>query len=220
VVVGLAAIGAWQLRDRMRLLVALALTLLALPVALAIMSIFHAVAVPRYLAWSTGPLFVLAGVGAAAVPRRLAKAAPAALVVAALCNLAPYYTAETKPRWDLAAAYLGQRLGADDVVVTNGPMAQYVLTKYASRYNLDQAKILGRRSPSEVRTARVWIVTGRTGQGTTPDEIAFDSDWLATRSPSLSVRLGKHLTLQLFEQTMQPSALEQRRPPVLPPRSG
>jgi hypothetical protein len=91
------------------------------------------------------------------MPRSLALSAQVALVLAGLYNLAPYYTAETKPRWDLAAAYLGPRLHANDVVVTNGAMAQYVLTAplrlAAVRCRQSERGVLGRR-PHRCRRLR------------------------------------------------------------------
>jgi mannosyltransferase len=201
-IASIAVLGSWSLRNAKGSLLPLTFTLLSLPGLLALTSIVHPAAVPRYLAWSTGPLFVLAGIGATIIPRSLALSAPVALGVAGLYNLAPYYTAETKPRWDLAAAYLGPRLRADDLVVTNGAMAQYVLTRYGNRYNLDKTSIRGRMSPSDVEAARVWVVSGRTGQSTEPDESAFEAEWNASEIPSISIRLGSHVSVQLFERNI------------------
>jgi hypothetical protein len=38
------------------------------------------------------------------------------------------------------------------------------------------------------------------------------AEWGASLIPSNSVRLGKHITVQLFEQPLRPAAIEHNRP--------
>jgi len=63
----------------------------------------------------------------------LLPVAATALAVAGIINLVPYYQSETKPRWDLAAAYLAENVQPGDVVITNNASERYVLAAYADR---------------------------------------------------------------------------------------
>ncbi len=205
VVLTLAAFGGWSLRKDKSSLLLLASTLSSLPAIILLMCAWHPAAVPRYFVWSTGPVFVLAGIGASTLPRLLATAAPLVLGSIGILNLAPYYQAETKPRWDLAAAYLAQHMAANDVVVTTGSMAQYVLAKYGARYNLDRTKILGRASVSDVQAPRVWVAIGRTGQGADVAEDRFETEWDDYGAVSDRVQFGNSVRMRLFEKTKSSS---------------
>jgi mannosyltransferase len=203
VVVALAVFGAWRLRREPELLVPIGLAFVAMPASLLVASYFHHVGLPRYLAWSTGPFFVLAGIGAAALPRLAYAPAAAAVVIAGLVNLAPYYRAETKPRWDLAAAYLATHARAGDSIVANDAPAKTMLEAYGARYRLGQPIIDGYRveriSARLSPTGRVWIVSGRTGQGQSAPPEAYLEKWSA-RGPSAEiVRIGRHIVVARFD---------------------
>jgi mannosyltransferase len=169
--IGLALLGAWHLKADVKLLSVVALAALAMPAALSILSMFQPFWITRYLLWSTGPFFVLAGIGLAGLPRPLLPVAATALAVAGIINLAPYYRSETKPRWDLAAAYLAENVRPGDVVITNNAFARYVLVAYADRYRLDRAIVSTTHDVSTTAAhfaspqQRLWVVYGRTGAG-------------------------------------------------------
>jgi len=203
-VVALALLGAWRLKANPTLLSVIGFAVIAMPITIMVVSIFYAILVPRYLIWSTGPFFVLAGIGVAALPRRLFALAAAALAVGGMANLAPYYRYETKPRWDLAAAYLAANVQPGDSVVTNDAMAQYVLGAYGDRYNLDR-KILNTVSDTSdaasryAQEQRIWVVYGRTGQGIIETEKTYLQKWLALAAPASKTRFGKHVVALRFE---------------------
>jgi 4-amino-4-deoxy-L-arabinose transferase-like glycosyltransferase len=203
-VVALALLGAWHLRANPTLLSVIGLTVIAMPITIMVVSIFHTILLPRYLIWSTGPFFVLAGIGVTALPRRLFPVAASALAVGGIANLAPYYGYETKPRWDKAAAYLAANVQPGDSIVTNDAMARYVLGAYGDRYDLDR-KILNTASnmaDAATRYAqeeRLWVVYGRTGQGIIGTEETYLQNWLAFGAPASKTRFGQHIVVLRFE---------------------
>lgn len=79
VIVVLALFGAWRLRMRPTYLAIIGLSGLAFPVAVFVISVFHPILVPRYLLLSTGPFFVLVGIGVTALPRRISPFVAAAV---------------------------------------------------------------------------------------------------------------------------------------------
>jgi mannosyltransferase len=175
-----------------------------MPVALSILSIFQPFWVTRYLLWSTGPFFVLAGLGLACLPRPLFPVAATALAVAGIVNLAPYYRTETKPRWDLAAAYLAENMHPGETIIANDVAASYVLAAYADRYRLDRTIVSTTHDVSTTAAhftasqQRLWVVYGRTGQGTLTGEDAYLQKWLAFGNPDSKVRFGKDIVAMHF----------------------
>ena len=200
----LALLGAWRPRSSPTLLAIVGLAAITTPIAILVVSIFHPILVPRYLILGTGPFFVLVGIGAAALPHRLFPLVIAAVVIFGIANLAPYYRSETKPRWDLAAAYLAANVKRGDTVITNDHMAQYVLAAYGDRYNLDRKmlSVAPHTSDATMRNAqqgRIWLVYGRTGQGLIDTEEAYLQKWLALGSPVCKLRFGLHIVVLRFE---------------------
>jgi len=175
-----------------------------MPIAILVVSIFHPILVPRYLILSTGPFFVLVGIGAAALPHRLFPLATAVIVVCGMANLAPYYRSETKPRWDLAAAYLAANVQHGDSVIANDHMARYVLAAYGDRYHLDRKmlSVAPHTSDTTMRYAqegRIWLVWGRTGQGLIDTEETYLQRWLTLGPPVCKLRFGLHVVVLRFE---------------------
>lgn len=205
VVVSLAMFGTWQLKAETKLLGIIGLAAITMPVAMLVISLFQPFWIPRYLIWSTGPLFVLAGLGAAALlPPRFFPLAACALTVAGIVNLTPYYRSETKPRWDLAAAHLAANARPGDIFVVNSSTAKYVLAAYGDRYRFDRpildgydvAKAADRLPPS----GRVWVVYGRVGQGIVIPEDAYLKKWSAFGAPASTVRFGRYVVALRFDR--------------------
>jgi uncharacterized membrane protein len=174
---------------------------LFMPVTLALISLLAMpVFVPRYMLWSTGPYFILAGVGLAtlaAVPRAVAGAA---LGLAAAMSLAPYYAAETKPRWDLAAAHIAQRAGLGDAMIVSSGLGRVMLDAYMVRHGDLPLAILEEQSREEIAQAirsgaSVWVVHGRAGQGRDISRAEFVANWPELPPPRRITRLGGHITI-------------------------
>jgi uncharacterized membrane protein len=204
-VFGLALLGAWRLKADAKLLSVVGLAAIAMPVALVILSIFTPFWITRYLLWSTGPFFVLAGLGLAGLSRPLLPVAATALAFAGALNLVPYYRSETKPRWDLAAAYLAENVQSGDAIITNDGAARYVLANYADRYRLDRTIVSTTQDVSTTAAhfassqQRLWVVYGRTGQGTMAGADVYLQKWLAFGDPASKVSFGNDIVAMRFE---------------------
>lgn len=204
VVVIMALAGAWHLRRQANLLVTIGLAVAAMPMALLAVSIFHPLVVPRYLMWGTGPYYALAGIGVGALPRRYFPLAAAALVLGAGLCLSPYYGDDTKPRWDLATAYLAAHARPGEAVIGNGAMTGYVLVSYAPRYHLDPqilktAHGIADAEPRYKQGKRVWAVYGRTGQGQIEPEEQYVAKLAPLGAPTTQVRLPTGIVILGFD---------------------
>ncbi|MEZ5785394.1 MAG: hypothetical protein R3D62_02645, partial [Xanthobacteraceae bacterium] len=213
VLVAFALLGAWQLRSRPTSLAIIGLSGLAIPLAVFTVSILHPILVPRYFLLSTGPYFVLIGIGVTAFPHRLSILAATAVIAFGIANLAVYYRSETKPRWDLAAAYLAANVRIGDSVTANDHMARYVLAAYGDRYGLDRKQIQAvnpRSMEAALRDApegSVWVVYGRTGQGAIGSEQTYLKQWLETGLPACRRQFGRHVVvLRLDSAASDPGA--------------
>jgi mannosyltransferase len=199
-VVALALLGAWRLKDDRTMINTIGLAVIAMPTTILIASIFYPMLIPRYFIWSTGPFFVLAGIGAAALSVRVFPLTAAALAVGGFVNLAPYYRYETKPRWDLAAAYLDANVQPDDAIVVNSNMEQSVLDVFGDRYHPDR-KMLSAAFTMEdaanryAQAKRIWVVYGRAGQGIIETEESYLQKWLTFGTPVSKIRFGKHVVI-------------------------
>ena len=205
VVAMLALWGAWQLRSQPLLLAAIGLAFVTMPVALLAISTVQPVFVPRYLLWSTGPFFVMAGIGAATLPKRLAPAVAAAVAVGGGVCLWPYYSAETKPRWDQAASYLLHSVRPEDGVVAEYPSVEFVLDTYAEPEHLTSKFTAlpwgAHRSPLAVANGeRTWVIYGSVGQSTQESEEEFRRKWAILGNPVDQIRFGTHIVILRFDR--------------------
>jgi mannosyltransferase len=170
IAVGLAV---WRLARRPALLAALGVSLVFLPLLFTIISIWHPILLPRYILWSAAPFAVLAGIGVsyvmALLPRRALAPAFAAIAVVLLVNMLPYYGAETKPRWDIAANLLAQDVAPGDVVLLNDLGALPVLRVYLPAgvqtvVLADSNGDIKHARAAQLQGKRIWAVFGFAGQ--------------------------------------------------------
>ncbi len=171
----LAAVGlaGWRLRRRPALLAVLGISFLLLPTLLTVVSFWRPILLPRYILWSAAPFAMLAGIGAAELlrllPRRGQVAACCAVAAILLANTVPYYGAETKPRWDIAAKMLAQDVAPGDAVLFYDMAALSVTQAYlpAGRQAALLAVSTGDFTQARAMQAqgrRVWAVFGTAGQ--------------------------------------------------------
>jgi mannosyltransferase len=142
-ILGLARLRSWrkegassepgQARSR-TLLLALGIVAIVPPLAILLISIVKPLWMPRYLLWSSVPFLVFVGLGVNQLPRRWQTGAAFAVVVLATFNLAPYYRAETKPRWDLAATNLVKLMQPGDIVLVPDGLPVYMMNFFLSRH--------------------------------------------------------------------------------------
>lgn len=203
--------GIWRLRRRPALLVTLLLSCALLPAMLAVISLWRPVLLPRYILWSGAPFAILAGIGGgmifSALPRRLATGALAACAMLLLVNLIPYYGAETKPRWDIAARLLSQDVAPGDVVLLDDLGALPVLKVYlplSARAVVlrDSNGNLAHAEQAEAAGKRVWAIFGHAGQSsaaTAPERDAYDAKLAPLGTPRQVQNAGNRIVITLFD---------------------
>jgi mannosyltransferase len=221
VIAALAALGAWRLRRDPTTLAVLGCAALVLPIALCLVSIFAPVMVPRYFAWGAAPFFIFAGVGAGAGLGRLTgrRFAVLATALSAVCfiNLAPYYSYETKPRWDLLGTKLAAEARPGDVVLLNGYYAYSMLSVFAAEAGLDAHRVkLTWQLPEAARIAPghdVWAVYGRTGQTAKQPIENYRQSLAALGQPAVETSVGRYIVVWRFAQPNGPDPGALASPP-------
>lgn len=229
-----AALGMWRLRHRTPLLAALVLSFLILPLGTILVSVWKPILLPRYILWSVAPFMILAGLGAGGVlsrlPRRGQIAGFAGIAAALLINLLPYYGAETKPRWDIAAKLLAGEVAPGDVVYLNDLGAVPILRMYlpagtapvvlaASDGDLKHAEA------AQLQGKRVWAVFGHAGQSASKREWPQFFQHIAPLGSPVQIQMaGNRIYITEFDATshgltencLPPSPLQAEISPVAP----
>jgi mannosyltransferase len=205
----LCAMGVLFLRARdegKTLLRTMLVVVLLPPLLILAISVAKPLWMPRYVMWSAVPFFILAGLGIAHLPRpRFQFAATVAVGLLAAVNLAPYYHAETKPRWDLAARDLMQAVEPGDIVLVpdRGPIV--IMDFFLGREGRSIPDALWTR---DVFTAaahlqkggRVWVVSGKVGQADHTPRKSFDSITSPLGAPVRTIAEGDLITLKLYDR--------------------
>ena len=206
-----AGLGAWRLRHRPGPLAALGLSFLILPLSFILVSIWKPVLLPRYILWSAAPFAVMAGIGASfamtALSRRGRMIAFSAIAMLLLFNLLPYYGAETKPRWDIAAQILARDVAPGDVVYLNDKGALPILRMYlpANTQTVvlqDAAGDLKHAEQAEMQGKRVWAVFGHAGQSASKREWPEFYQHIAPLGTPAEIQMaGNRIYITLFDAT-------------------
>jgi 4-amino-4-deoxy-L-arabinose transferase-like glycosyltransferase len=200
--------AAWRLRRRPALLSVLGVSFVFLPMAFTIISIWRPILLPRYILWSAAPFAILAGIGASALlsemPHRLRTGVLAAAALLLLTNMAPYYRAETKPRWDVAAKLLAQDVAPGDVVYLYDlgalPILRVYLPAGAQMVVLsDSDGDLSHAVAAQAAGKRVWTVFGHAGQSGGTKELAkFTDKNRVLGSPAMTQIAGRRIVIALY----------------------
>ena len=177
------------------------------PLTILLISLFKPLWMPRYLMWSSVPFFVLVGLGIDLLPRRRWQSlATAAMILLAAINLGPYYRAETKPRWDLAAFDLAAAMQPGDILLVpdRGPI------EIMNFFLRGQGQVI----PSTAWTkdvfaaaerlqegGRVWVVAGKVGQADHTTRQAFQAITRPLGVPVRSFHEGDLISVQLYDRT-------------------
>lgn len=199
----LGAVGLWRMRGRLEGRVLL-LSFAVLPLLLLAISLLKSMLLPRYILWSAAPFFVLAGIGAATLPRRILPVAATVLMLLCMVNLAPVYKTETKPRWDMAAATLAAHVQPGDTVFTGDPNAPTMLAVLRPKGSVPIETTALVTPQLDVALARwkqgsrVWAVNGRSALGQHEDLNAFKGRIAALGTPTLEIPEGKEITILMF----------------------
>jgi len=217
-VVAVAA-AAWRLRQRPAMLAVLGISFVFLPLLLTLISLWQPVLLPRYILWSAAPFAILAGVGASALLDHLSARwrvpAMGLTAVLLLTNMAPYYKAETKPRWDIAAQMLAGEVQPGDVLLLHdqydGTLLNVYLPGAAKTVVLaDSAGDVTHAQAAMAQGKRVWTVYGVAGQGKDDAEehANFDAKAAVLGAPALKQQAGKRITITLYSPAAAPTEVE------------
>jgi 4-amino-4-deoxy-L-arabinose transferase-like glycosyltransferase len=201
------ASAAWALRRRPAMLVVLGISFVFLPLMFTIVSIWRPILLPRYILWSAAPFAILAGIGGATLLDAAPRARAVVLggcVALLLVNLAPYYNAETKPRWDIAAKLLAQDVRPGDVVYLYDTGALPILRMYLppgarSVVLQDTSGNLNRAEEAIIQGKRVWAVYGHAGQSA--EHAAFSKFFAGAQAlgkPSVTQVAGSRIMIALY----------------------
>lgn len=199
----LGCLGIYRARQRLEGRVLL-LSFLVLPLLILCISLFKSMLLPRYILWSAAPFFVLAGLGAASIPRRVFPVAVTLLFLLGAVNLGPVYRTETKPRWDMAAATLAANVRPGDTVFTADPNAPTMLTvlKPKGAMPMDATVVVTSQLDEALarwkQGGRVWAVNGRSALGEREELDAFKNRIAALGTPTMEIPEGKEITILMF----------------------
>ncbi len=226
--IGSAGLGAWRLRHRPGPLAVLSFSLLILPLATIIISIWKPLLLPRYILWSAAPFAILAGIGGSfamrALPRRGRGLVFAGIAAILLVNLAPYYGAETKPRWDIAAQILGSEVAPGDVVYLNDKGALPILRMYLPAGTetvvlRDSDGDLQHAEQAEMQGKRVWAVFGHAGQSSSKREWPEFYQHIAPLGTPAHIQMaGNRIYITLFDSTSHGVTTNCVQPQLLAPQ--
>jgi len=209
-------IAAWALRRRPAMLAVLGISFIFLPLMFTVISIWRPILLPRYILWSAAPFAILAGIGG---ERLLAFFSPrsrmvvvGAAAVLLLTNMAPYYHAETKPRWDIAAHLLAQDVALGDVVYLYDTGALPILRVYLPPGTQtvvlnDSAGDLDHARQALSQGKRVWAVYGHAGQSGEPKALThFFARNQALGAPKMVQIAGNRIVIALYTAMPGPVA--------------
>ncbi len=216
-------VAAWVLRRRPAMLAVLGISFIFLPLMFGVISIWRPILLPRYILWSAAPFAILAGVGASALlelfPRRLQVGLAGAAAILLLTNMAPYYHAETKPRWDIAAKLLAQDVEPGDVVYLYDTGALPILRVYLPPGTQtvvlnDSAGDLNHAKQAMAQGKRVWAVYGHAGQSGEPRALAkfFDRNHILGRPQQMQIA-GQRIVIALYAPQGVAMSCTQAQPP-------
>jgi 4-amino-4-deoxy-L-arabinose transferase-like glycosyltransferase len=201
--------AAWVLRRRPAMLAVLGISFVFLPLMFTVISIWRPILLPRYILWSAAPFAILAGIGASALLDHTSPRVRAIVVggVALLlfANLVPYYNAETKPRWDIAAKLLAQDVAPGDVVYLYDSGALPILRVYLPPGTQtvvlnDSAGDLNHAKQAMRQGKRVWAVYGHAGQsGDSKALLSFFAETQALGTPSMMQVAGNRILIALYD---------------------
>ncbi len=207
---GLAALaGIWRLRRAPMMAAVLLPAVFSLPVLFGIASIWKPMLMARYLLWS-GPNFaILAGTGVGAgldkcrPSTRYGVLAAASLLL--LVNLLPFYRAETKPRWDIAAGIFAAQAKPQDVAYfyedgAGTTMRYYLPVQLRPYLLLDFYGNLQHAEQEHEQGKRVWAVYGDAWSTKHWTSLAaFKATLAPLGTPSAEFHAGSRITMWLYD---------------------
>jgi mannosyltransferase len=159
----------------------------------------------RYLLWSASPFFVLCSVGFTILPPQIRRLVAIGLASVSIYNLVIYYHAETKPRWDLAAAVISSRLVRSDVLLVPNSWEPRMLDEYFKRpdpniQHIEWTHDVGKAEDFLTRGIRVWAVFGRVGLYDRESEGSFLARIRTLGNPTYSTSAGREILILRYDR--------------------
>jgi len=201
--------GIWRLRPRPMTAVALLSAALTLPVLFGAVSIWKPLLTARYFLWSGPPFAILAGIGFGAAlhkwppPARLGALTAAASLLAA--NLFPFYSAETKPRWDIAAKIFAAQAKPQDVAyyydLDGGYTMRYYLPPNSQPHLLfNLVDDLNQAEQARRNGRQVWAIYGDASNSRPWMSLAdFQATLAPLGPPSAEWRAGSRIVMWVYD---------------------
>ena len=191
------------------LVLALAIAAVVPPLLILLISIVKPLWMPRYLLWSSVPFLVFVGLGINQLPRRWQTGAACAIVLLAAINLAPYYRAETKPRWDLAANTLVKEMQPGDIVLVPDGLPVYMMNFFLSRHGdvipaSNWTMDIFQAAKHLQNGGRVWVMFGRVGQADRTPLPNFARIVQPLGTPVSTLHEGELITMRLYAHPPHP----------------
>jgi mannosyltransferase len=196
-------LGLLQLRGKTPPSTVLLVVTIFLPAALLALSLLTPIWLLRYLLWSAVPFFVIAGQASLQLPRRFRTLAVAIVGLLTFINFTPYYSAELKPRWDIAADSVRDGVIAGDLFLVTDSWAPRMLNLYLSRSGvvLPEGQWTTDVDAAAQRVAaggRVQAVFGRVGQTDHMDLAGFRDRIVPLGTPVSETPAGLDVVIWLF----------------------
>jgi hypothetical protein len=213
-------------------LMVLGLAAFLLPLGLLLLSLRVPLLVPRYFAWGAGPFFVLVGAGLGRLPATRFAALASIFGMACFVNIVPYYSYETKPRWDLLAARLATKARPGDVVLVNDYYAYYVFSVFAARADLARRQVkvtwqlpeaarqagAGDKNKSWIAATQgfaeaarlaaghdLWVIYGRSGQEVMAPAEVYRRSLAGSTRPVAEFSVGRHIVAWRYREPGAPA---------------
>jgi mannosyltransferase len=159
----------------------------------------------RYLLWLACPFFVLCSVGFANLRPLLRRFVAIGLGSVSIYNLVIYYHAETKPRWDMAAAEISSHLVHSDVLLVPNSWEPRMLDEYFKRLNpslqhMEWTHDVGVAEGDLISGGRIWAVFGRVGLYDRESEENFLARIRTLGDPAFRTPAGREILILLYDR--------------------
>jgi mannosyltransferase len=201
--------GIWRLRRDPMVAAAILPAALTLPVFVGVFLMWKPLLTARYLLWGAPPFAILCGIGAAALLENcrpvIRSGVLTAIALLLLINLMPYYSVETRPRWDVAAQIFASHAEPRDVAYYCNPGAEKIMRYYlpgkSQPYLLRNfADDLQDAEQARAQGKRVWAIYGDEWDSRPWKSLADFKTILAPMgTPSAEIHAGGRIIMWVYD---------------------
>jgi len=198
VLIGVAAMIAYEGEHRFRAKIYLAWWWLPILAAFAFSSLAFSVYQAKYLIFASIPLYIMAAEGIARLEHRWLKLLALGLVLASSVQpLAAYYRRPKIEEWRGLAEHIREKAGKNDLILVYEENVYDDMTRPLDYYLSDTGRVRAIEGVSDVRSARaggrnIWLVVTHVGE---PDSVASIRKRLELRNRIVDTRQFPGITL-------------------------